>query len=103
MDVHQETPEDDQDYALVVWPVEELVDCKALSTAPTIVDAIASADNEVTVSWTGSSTLYRVFRAFGGCGGPYEQVGETATSPLCRHRCLRRSHIWLFRPLRRSV
>ena len=38
MDVHSETPEDDQDYALVVYGVTDFEDCSSSVSVPTITE-----------------------------------------------------------------
>jgi hypothetical protein len=80
MDVHAETPEDDQDYALVVSGVDALEECRTAVPPPTDLEATATADNQVTLSWNGTTSAYEVWRSEGGCGRPAELVGTAATA-----------------------
>jgi len=75
-DVHAETPQVDQDYALVAWGGQQL-GCGAVPAAPTGVGALGSADNEITVSWSGTAAEYRVYRSTGGCGDKLVFIGTT--------------------------
>jgi len=80
MDVHAETPEDDQDYALVVYGVDSFTECRSGVSVPTGVSVDPTGDNQVTVSWSGSSAQYEVWRSEGGCGLPAVLVGTTAST-----------------------
>ena len=68
----------DQDFALVASN-----SCgDTVPAVPTGVAAVATADNEITVSWTaGGAAAYRVFRAT-TAGGPYTEVANVAASPF---------------------
>ena len=86
LDQHSETPEVDQDYALVVSGVDNLSSgCAVPPAVPGGVTATALGDNRIQVSWSGTATArqYRVYRAVGGCGGTYTLIGtvpKTQTS-----------------------
>ncbi len=78
-DVHAETPQPDQDYALVVYPATALTNCTAGVPAPSFTNAAPSSelDHTVQVTWppAGSPAQYRVYRSAGGCGGPFTLIG----------------------------
>jgi hypothetical protein len=82
MDVHSETPEDDQDYALVVYGVTDFEDCSSSVSVPTSVAANPSGDNQITVGWSGTTGEYQVWRREGGCGGTPELVATPAAPPF---------------------
>ena len=83
-DVHVETGAVDQDYALVVYGINQLMDCSAaMPPAPTAVNAMGSADNEITVTWNGTAPRYEILRGFGPCGtAPLEFVAEVMAPPF---------------------
>jgi hypothetical protein len=80
MDVHIETPEDDQDYALVVYGATTLDECRSQVAAPTGLSVMPNGDNKVSLSWSGTAPLYEVWRAEGGCGLPAELVATVNTT-----------------------
>ena len=82
MDVHWETPEDDQDYSLVVYGVTALDECSSSIPVPTSVDATPTGDNQITVDWVGSAAAYQVWRGEGGCGGTPELIATPAAPPF---------------------
>ena len=78
MDEHAETPEVDQDYALVVYGVSSLsLGCASPPPPATNLTATASGDNRVDLAWLGTATArqYRIYRSFGGCAGTYVRIG----------------------------
>jgi hypothetical protein len=79
-DGHVETPEPDQDYALVVYGVETLADCRAPVTPPAGLAAVPAGDNAISVSWTGTASGFKLLRAPGGCAGRFEMLTELAGS-----------------------
>ncbi len=82
MDVHGETPEDDQDYAMVVYGVTSLNECSSSIPTPTSVTATPAGDNQITINWSGSASGYQVWRSEGGCGGPPELIATPAGPPF---------------------
>ena len=85
-DQHSETPEVDQDYALVVYGVSNLAfGCAVPPPVPTALTAIPNGDNRIDLQWGGTATArqYKIFRSAGGCGGTYVLIGtvpKTQTS-----------------------
>ena len=80
LDQHVETPEVDQDYALVVSGATALdFGCATPPAPPTTLSVANEADNRVALAWTGTagSRGYRVYRATGGCGGTFARIGAT--------------------------
>ncbi len=78
-DEHAETPEVDQDYALVVYGADSLTKgCAVLPPAPEGLSAVPAGDNRIDLSWAGTPTArrYRVYRSLGGCSGTYAMIGE---------------------------
>jgi serine protease AprX len=76
MDAHLETPEDDQDYALVVYGVDSLTDCRGAVPPPAGLTAAPAGDNAISLNWSGTASGYRVLRAAGGCSGRFESLAE---------------------------
>lgn len=79
-DVHAETPEVDQDFALVVYGASSLTSCAGAVPPPTAVNASAAGDNQIRVTWTGTSPQYRVLRALGGCSGTFVPIATVSTA-----------------------
>ncbi|HEX6851115.1 MAG TPA: S8 family serine peptidase [Candidatus Polarisedimenticolaceae bacterium] len=80
LDQNPSTPVVDQDYALVVYGVTTLdFGCLVQPAPASGLSGAPSGDNAVALSWTGTPTAagYRVYRAAGGCGGSFAQVGGT--------------------------
>ena len=90
MDVHWETPEDDQDYSLVVYGVTALDECRSSIPVPTSVDATPTGDNQITVDWVGWRGVPGVARR--GRVRPHARADRDARSAsVCRHLGRRRS------------
>lgn len=80
-DEHSETPEVDQDYALVVYGADSLsFGCSVPPPSPSELNAAPNGDNRVDLSWVGTPTArrYHVYRSLGGCGGTEVLIGTTA-------------------------
>ncbi len=74
MDEHQETPEIDQDYALVVSGAIDLTfGCAVPPTPPSSLSATPAGDNRIDLAWSGTGTSrgYKVYRSTAGCGGAF--------------------------------
>ena len=79
LDQNPATPGVDQDYALVAYGVTALEFGCTVQPAPASgLSAAAAGDNAIDLSWSGTPTAagYRVYRAAGGCGGSFAQVGS---------------------------
>ena len=54
----------------------------ACTAPPSAVAGAGTADNEITLTWTGAATRYDIERSLGGCGGPFVPVGSVTAPPF---------------------